>query len=79
LGWNEPYNFQNTLDISSTPTRVINLPQQYRPGSGDLLVFLNGVLARRDIDYREINNYTIEFLEDLVEGDTIFFQLQKLW
>lgn len=78
MGWNEPYNTQDTFNITSTQ-RVLNLTTKYHPGSGDLLVFLNGVLARRNIDYKEVNPYTIEFFEDLVADDVVFCQLQKLW
>ena len=79
MAWNEAYNFQNTFEVTTTPTRILNLPKRYRPGSGDLLVFLNGVLARKDLDYKEVNGYTIEFVDDLIQGDVVFYQLQKLW
>ena len=76
--WNEPYNNQDTFNITET-SRVLNLDTRYHPESGDLLVFYNGVLARRNIDYKEINAYTIEFNYDLEAGDVVFCQLQKLW
>ncbi|MNQ73217.1 hypothetical protein D3C85_879410 [compost metagenome] len=78
MSWNEPYNYQETIDVPGTQ-RIVNLSRRYRPKTGDLLVFINGILARRDIDYREVNSYTLEFFDDLVAGDTVICQLQKLW
>lgn len=78
MAWNEPYNRQEAFYITE-PKRIINMSKKYHPGSGDLLVFYNGVLAIRDVQYKEVNAYTIEFLFDLGVEDTVICQLQKLW
>ena len=79
MGWNEPYNYQEVHKISNDGQRVINLTRKYRPGTNDLLVFYNGTLARKDVDYVEVNQYTVLFNEDLLKDDTVICQLQKLW
>ncbi len=79
MSWNEPYNYQEVHKINTNGQRIINLTRRYRPGTNDLLVFYNGTLARKDVDYNEMNQYTIKFNEDLLENDIVICQLQKLW
>ena len=75
MSWNEPYNHQEQHIIGTEGQRVITLTKKYRPNSGDLLIFLNGVLARVLEDYEEINNYTIKFKDGLSVNDIVLCQL----
>jgi hypothetical protein len=77
--WNEPYNYQEEHVATIEGQRVINLGRKYQPGGGVLLVFINGMLARKGIDYEETNAYTITFLDDLRPGDVVLCQYQRLW
>lgn len=76
--WNEESAVQTTIDIVQEQ-RIISLTKRYRPGQGDLTVFLNGLVARADIDYRELDGYTLEFYDDLKPGDVIICRYLKLW
>lgn len=45
-------------------------------GSGDIMVFLNGMLCVRNEDYREIDEYTIRFSYQLSANDAVIIQHQ---
>lgn len=56
----------------------IVIEKPYQPGSGNLLVFLNGLKLQptsdpsaSDGDYHEIDQSTIRFLDPLLEGDIV--------
>ena len=78
MRWNEPYLSQTVIRIVSTKN-VINLQERYHPGSGDISVFVNGLLAAKDIDYIEASPWSLQFNFDLELDDTVVVQYQKLW
>lgn len=43
----------------------------YEPGSGRLLVFLNGQLQTPDVDYEETDHFTLSFNRELLTGDQL--------
>lgn len=78
MSWNEPYKISNSVDIMGVQ-RVVTTPSRYMPGQGDLTVYYNGLYAIQGKDYVELTPYSIEFLYDVEEGDTVVFHHQKLW
>jgi hypothetical protein len=76
--WNEPFVETETVKITAA-VRVISFPRRYHPGQGDLWVFLNGMFAVKDVDYREVTPYSIEFTEDLSPEDVVVGQFQRMW
>lgn len=78
MSWNEPYVHTETVTITGIQ-RIVTTPRRYHPGTGDLIIYLNGFYAVKGKDYKEITPYSIEFLEDLGTDDTVVFHYQKLW
>lgn len=76
--WNEPYVQVETVTIVD-PTKSVTFTNRYHPGSGDLVVYLNGLYATKDYEYAETTPFSIEFTEDLQPGDVIVAHRQKLW
>ena len=50
------------------------LPHPYVMGTGELKVYLNGILAIVDRDYAESDNTTINFLYQLTKEDIVITQ-----
>lgn len=50
---------------------IVNLTNSYLPGAGEIVVYENGLLLRKGVDYIEKNNYEIELLEILPEHSVI--------
>ncbi|WP_422661682.1 hypothetical protein ACK8P5_26530 (plasmid) [Paenibacillus sp. EC2-1] len=78
MKWNEPYSEQDTIKILSQKS-LITLNQKYDPGSGDIMVFVNGSLAVKNADYTESGPWSLQFSFDLMPDDTVVVQHQKLW
>jgi hypothetical protein len=61
---------------------VFKFGRPYKPGTGQLSVYLNGMKVQPcsknslDGDYREVDEYTVEFVEPLMEGDAIEFRIE---
>lgn len=53
--------------------RLFRLPWRYFPGSGDLVVHVNGVLQLPGVDYEETGEQTVTFLWGLRSGDRVTF------
>lgn len=78
MPWNEPY--AKVLPIPITvPKTVVNVPERYHPGQGDLVVYYNGVIAVPGEDYTETSPWSITFKFTLNPPDTITLRYQKLW
>jgi hypothetical protein len=78
MAWNEPYVKTETVKITA-PTAIVTTPTKYHPGLGDLVVYLNGSYMIKGKEYTELTPYSIQFIEDLEQGDTVVFHYQKLW
>ena len=80
MQWNEAYSKMETVEISA-PTRMVTLPRRYTPGMGDLTVYLNGVLAVRDKQYKELTPFSIEWIDtdELDVDDVVSLHYQKFW
>ena len=78
MAWNEAYVKVETVEIAAT-TRIVTAPRRYHPGSGDLIIYLNGMYAVPGKDYKEITPFSVEFLYELVADDNVVFHYQKLW
>lgn len=49
------------------------LSRPYHPGWNSLQVYINGLLMRKEEDYREVDEYTVEFLYPLSAGMKVTF------
>lgn len=58
--------------------RLFRLPWRYFPGSGDLVVHVNGVLQLPAVDYEETGEQTVTFLWGLRSGDRVTF-FRRFW
>lgn len=66
----EPY-------IATEGQTISYLLGEYRPGEYELEVHINGVRQTYEVDYREIDEHTIEFVESLEAGDRLLFTVRK--
>ena len=64
--------------IAQPDQRLFRLPFRYYPGSGDLIIYVNGVFQHLDVDYEESSDQTVTFLWPLAAGDRVVF-LRRLW
>jgi hypothetical protein len=54
------------------------LAGSYRPGTYELLVYVNGVRQTVNIDYQEIDGKTVRFLTPLEAGDQVLFEVKEV-
>lgn len=78
MAWEEPYAKIEHVIVQQT-TRTITFPRRYDIGMGDLTVYVNGMLAVRDVDYKEVTPFSIEFSEELHESDVVAGHFLKFW
>lgn len=78
MPWNEAYGKTIPIEITN-PKTVINVPERYHPGQGDLIVYYNGFLAVPGADYVESSPWSITFNFTLNPPDTVTLRYQKLW
>jgi len=76
--WNEPYVTVETVKVVAIG-KSVTFANRYYPGSGDLLVFVNGMYAVKDFDFTETTPFSIEFNDDLQPGDVVVAHRQKFW
>lgn len=59
--------------ISATDGQlIVSLGNRYRPGTRELEVYLNGVRQVLNVDYTEVDPFTIQFVEPLETGDEVY-------
>lgn len=76
MPWNEPFNEVQVVRVNG-PRTIINLNKRYHPGLNDLEVLLNGIEAVAGKDYEETDAYTVTFLFELKQNDTVIFRRRK--
>jgi hypothetical protein len=71
--YTERLHFEYIAEASQT---VFTLPAQYHPGLFTLMVFVNGMLQRVNVDYLETDPQTVTFIEPLRGGELVTFHEQ---
>jgi len=56
---------------------VFNLNHNYKPNANNILVFINGLLQKKDDSYSETDDSTITFVDPLQSGDIVTFIIGK--
>lgn len=68
IGSEQSYRQETTLTENQT---IVNLASPHTVGSGDMFVWWNGLLQKRDEDYFEISSTQIELVDPAEEGDVL--------
>lgn len=64
------WTWHETIELELNQA-IVNLTNSYNPNQGEILVYEDGLLLRKDVDYIEKSNYEIELLEILPANSII--------